>query len=470
MIKSKKRGLLTFEGSRPMRFVEIDDGEAAVSTPEEEEHLAAIGAVVKEYLRTTRSLSAGKYAHLQDKIPAFMRDPGQVLIALCTDGIAIRYELRNDQEAQISVAIMHDDIAHTAALLSQNLIHIASSEIPQPNAERFGVEIKLQAQGPTEGPVREILASRIWFQATLKNGEPQSSTGQKPYCLLSVRNEIVIELHGDLLSLVDSGAPPKPFIVRSQLRLGAGWDCIEVFPGREMARWRVEFAALWAENDLLGAALVAQTQAAQLSNLDPKAAARRQYASLLAEFKQLLDSEPDREQVLQSFLEKNPVLLCPTFNRVWRKLPFGATVSDFVFCQANQEYLLVELERSTCRLFRKDGYPTAELTHAQGQIVDWKRYLEDNLRTAQHELGLLGITTNPPALLVIGRSGTISTENRRKLQTMMNESPKLRISTYDDICDNARTVFENLLGPISDLGGSTQMLFPEHASGNQGGS
>jgi hypothetical protein len=63
---------------------------------------------------------------------------------------------------------------------------------------------------------------------------------------------------------------------------------------------------------------------------------------------------------------------------MWPKLQLGATVTDFVFRDANHEYLLVELERSTLKLFRRDGHATSELTHAQGQIVDWKRYLEDN--------------------------------------------------------------------------------------------
>ena len=232
---------------------------------------------------------------------------------------------------------------------------------------------------------------------------------------------------------------------------------------RYLAPWNADFAPLWAERDVLGAALIAHTKEAQLSNLDPRASARRQYASLLAQFKSLLDSNPDREQVLQEFLQANPMLLCPTHVRMWPKLPLGATITDFVFRDANHEYLLVEIERSTLQLFRQDGHATADLTHAHGQIVDWKRYLEDNLQTVQRELGLAGITPNPNGLLVIGRSCFLLPRDRRKLQTMASESSKLRVMTYDDVYENAKAVFENLLGPMWDTGGTTQIYYPPAA-------
>ncbi len=294
------------------------------------------------------------------------------------------------------------------------------------------------------------------------NTAPQQlvQPGAKPYCLLSVRNRLDLEIHGELSAEGDEKALGQPFIARSTMRLIAGWECIEVFPGLELDAWKVDFAPLWAEHDLLGAVLIAQTHDAQLSNLDPRASARRQYASLLAEFKGLLDSNPGREQILQVFLQSNPVLLYPTHVRMWPKLPLGATITDFVFRDANQEYLLVELERSTLPLFRQDGHATADLTHAHGQIIDWKRYLEDNLQTVQRELGLTGITPNPSALLVMGRSQSLLPRDRRKLQTMTNESPKLRIMTYDDVYENAKAVLENLLGPIWDTGGSTQIYYP----------
>jgi hypothetical protein len=213
----------------------------------------------------------------------------------------------------------------------------------------------------------------------------------------------------------------------------------------------------------LAAVATQQFQESYFQSLDPQASARKEYAALLKKFKTLLDSEPDREEALQSFLRDNPVLLCPTKTKMWPKLRLGSKITDFVFCDATLDYLLVELEKSTHALFRNDGHPRDELNVARGQITDWKRYLEDNLRTVQDELGLSGISANPRSLVVIGRSSTLSPENRRKLRAMENEQPKLRIMTYDDVYDNAKAVIENLRGPIWDTGGETQIYYLKNA-------
>jgi Domain of unknown function (DUF4263) len=284
----------------------------------------------------------------------------------------------------------------------------------------------------------------------------------KPYCLASVRNSFHLCLTGEIVGDGEELGQGQRFLTRTPISLQAGWDCIEIFPSFHLETWKPEYAETWAENDLLASVAARQFDELSFQSLDPNAAARKEYAGLLSNFKALLDSDPDREETLQAFLRDNPVLLCPTKTKMWPKLAFGQKVSDFVFRDATSDYLLVELERSTHQLFRADGHPREELNVARGQITDWKRYLEDNLRTVQGELGLRGITANPQSLVVIGRSGTLTPENRRKLQAMNTEHPKLRIMTYDDVYDNAKAMIENLLGPIVDVGGDTQVYLLNH--------
>src|SRR5260370_22170563 len=199
---------------------------------------------------------------------------------------------------------------------------------------------------------------------------------------------------------------------------------------------------MWAEHDILASVVANQFREGQFEALDPNASARREWSLLLKSYKDLLDSNPEREEILQSFLRDNPALLCQTQVRAWSKLPLGARVTDFVFQEAAGDYVLVELEKSTHRLFLADGHLSSELNHACGQITDWKRYLEDNLPTVQRELGLTGISLNPKGLVVIGRSASLKSENRRKLVTLENERPKLKIITYDDVYDTAKAVVE----------------------------
>lgn len=459
--KKPIRAEINFSGMNPMKIVPLGDVPASPPSPAQAAALEPITTSVLNYLRAARELAANKYRHLEAEIPKYLSNPGNVLIALCSDGIVIRYEAKQtDGLGQLGAARLEGDIGFGAALLSQNLVHIATPERPRPSSSEFGVEVKLSLVSAATNKERDITAHRVWFQAELQRNSG-ASQGGRPYRLLSVLNMIEFQIHGTFSNQERGGE--ESFIAHSTFPLLAGWSCIEVFPDYHLDLWKPDFAALWAENDILGALLVSQTRETRFNTLDPRAAARRRYAKLLKEFRTLLDSNPGREQSLQSFLQQNPVLICPSHTLMRPKLSFGKTVSDFVFREASQDYLLVEIERSTLRLFREDGHPTAELTHAQGQVLDWKRYVQDNLNTVQREMGLQGITPNPYGLVVIGRSKDLSSENRRKLKLMENESPKLRIVTFDDLYDEAKAVIENLLGPIWDTGGETLIFFPTPA-------
>jgi Domain of unknown function (DUF4263) len=117
---------------------------------------------------------------------------------------------------------------------------------------------------------------------------------------------------------------------------------------------------------------------------------------------------------MQDFLKDNPSFLEPTFARIWPKLPFGKHVTDFVIRRASGDYLLVELENPRKPLFTKAGRrQTAKLTQAIDQILDWYRYVEENLSTVRRELGLDGITANPKALVRSGRRRGLQTRAER---------------------------------------------------------
>jgi hypothetical protein len=449
-----------------MRFVELGEHDAtqvANWLPGQNDLAEAVMAALRAYIKSLEALTQGRYQHLRDKLPPYLADPGNVVAVICKDGVVVRYERKHgDQKPKIGVAGVPEGVELAAMMLSQNLVHIATETSPMP-PENFGVSLTLSANSPESS--HDFLDSRIWFQTKMPTEPPSPLACAKPYCLLSVRNHMALELHGEILSSSDPEGPKQPFIARSTFRLQAGWDCIEVFIDTDLERWNAERSPLWAEYDILGAALISQTTEAHLISLDPRAATRRLYAAVLHEYKALLDSSPEREQVLQAFLQQHPYLLCPSHTRMWPKLPLGNTVTDFVFLDAQKQYLLVEIERSDRLLFRRDGQPTAELTHAQNQVFDWKRYIEDNLATVQRELGLDGITSNPDALVVIGRSASLDETDHRKLQIMASQSPKLKVITYDDVYANAKAVLENLLGPIWDAGGSTEIYYPVSAPG-----
>lgn len=213
---------------------------------------------------------------------------------------------------------------------------------------------------------------------------------------------------------------------------------------------------MWAEIDLLATIVQKNLTTSTLSGLDSRAEIRKCYAALLDEFDALLVGP---EEPVHQFLKQHPELLCPTNDRYWSKLPLGDRVSDFVFREPYNDYQLVEIEAPIRKLFRKNGQQREELTHAINQIMDWIQYIANNKQRVEEEFGLIGISTNPRSLVVIGRSSSLTEENRRKLATLQAQQNKLRILTYDDVIAAARANLERLLGPLTRKGENAELYF-----------
>ena len=454
-----KIGNISFDGNNPMELTEVEGGESTDTTQIPEEILQ-ISETIKAYLKAAERLLTEKYSHLQNIVPNHLLNPGNVLIAYCCDGVVIRFEEKRETRRTF-VAKTDESFSNFAYVCSQYLICCHRNQNSPNDFKSAGIELGLFISDSPTSITAPIATIKINFDVSYERPQHPPVAPQKPFCLLSVLNSFEFNIEGELLNTekIDKDNGQK-FLSRTKMKLPVGWDCIEVYPDIDMNCWKPEFATIWAESDILASALTFHMQENSFHQLDPKAEARRQYSKILDEFRALLDSNPDREQTLQTFLQAHPALLCPAYTKMWPKLDLGSKETDFVFCDANNEYLLVELERSTLKLFKKDGHLTAEVNHALGQVTDWKRYLEDNLATVQRELKLTNISANPHALIVIGRSNTLTEENRRKLTSTHNQHPKTRILTYDDVYNNAKTVIENLLGPIWEAGGNTQIYYP----------
>ena len=76
---------------------------------------------------------------------------------------------------------------------------------------------------------------------------------------------------------------------------------------------------------------------------------------------------------------------------------------------------------------------------------------------SKYEMG--GISASSRGLVVIGRSRGLTDDNRRKIATIQEGQPRLRIMTYDDVIANARAVCEKILGPLSLVVTGAQVYF-----------
>jgi len=414
-----------------------------------------VGKTLRAYLNAVRALLDGRYKHLAAEAPRHMTSACIPYAFVFKDGILVRYDLQNNPELKVAVGTVPDRcLAEFSPAVSEQFLHCSEDPSKYDPGDRT-IKLTLSAIPSAGGKVNDFFSLRMFAVASLSTDrtKPTDRSPECPLPLISVRNEVDVVLNIELDQ--QSGEQNRDrFLLRTPIRLPVGWEAIEVFPPYEETSWSPELTSFWAERDLLAAVLHRNLRDNHFRRIDPNAQARSEMTKLLSECKELLDGP---EEPLHQFVKGKPGLLCPTHDRVWSKLPLGKRVTDFVFRQATGEYLLVELEGPSHILFRTDGQQREELTHAIDQVMDWRRYIEDNLRTVQTELGLDGISSNPSCLIVIGRSSSLNPDTRRKLVTLQNATPNLRIITYDDLIANAKAAVENILGPLWDVGSQTEV-------------
>jgi hypothetical protein len=154
---------------------------------------------------------------------------------------------------------------------------------------------------------------------------------------------------------------------------------------------------------------------------------------ILTEYINLINSSP-REELLQQFLANNPVLLhqFPS-ERLFLKPPIlTAYVADFAVVTPQRELILIELEKTTTRLLKKDGGVAADLSHAFDQVRDWLHTVDE------HRLAVLDSlkidreqVSSVRGVVIAGRDTGYDAHHLRKLKG--NDWGPIKLLTYDDI-------------------------------------
>lgn len=468
-VEKRKQGQVQIQFGAPLRFLEDPESPVTqVATEEERERASKVGATLKAYRDAVKALLTGKYQDLRDYVPTYLKEPCNTTAICCSNGILVRYDLGSEGATKCRTASLNNTLTELAPMFSDSVIHFPiNRESYDPGPP--GVKLQLAKYNLTSGEVAPPFAEfrpLIFGPLSFPDGVSILPPPHRPPCLVSMTNEVQVVLSGIVVPADPSGpgnvGKSHEFLTRSSVKLQVGWQAIEVYPAFEARYWNSEYAPLWAEADILAAVARRQLSDAQFAAIDPNVAARNKFRQLLEQLRSLLDGP---EEPAHQFLKSHPELISPTHTACWSKLALGERVTDFVLREPPNDYLLVELESPLRELFRKDGQQREELTHAFNQILDWRMHIEDNLSTVQDVLGLKGISSNPNSLIVIGRSEFLRAENRRKLITMQNQVPKLRILTYDDLIQSSKAVAENLFGPLDITGENIELYFTPSKQG-----
>ena len=166
---------------------------------------------------------------------------------------------------------------------------------------------------------------------------------------------------------------------------------------------------------------------------------------------ELLASNPD-ESGMHTFLEANPEFLVQVLTGghgryQLSKVRLGSEyIPDFLIAEESSigiEWYAVEIESPKGKMHRKDGLPAKGLNHALGQIMDWRKWLMNNLNYArrprgQDGLGLIGIDPRVSGLIIMGRRCEYPERfNEFRRQTI--DRDRITIHSYDWLIDVARS-------------------------------
>jgi len=172
----------------------------------------------------------------------------------------------------------------------------------------------------------------------------------------------------------------------------------------------------------------------------------------LKAFEAMLENSPS-EQDLQRFLQDHPRILHPelTSHCRWVKpqQQFGSEFRpDFLTARIDSNpgvrWTLIELQRVDAGLFTQDKRQrtTEQFDEGLKQIIEWRDWIAENGDYARkprvrNGLGLAGISHQADGLILIGRRGNISAEDRKRARNL-TWPHHVEVHTYDWLADETR--------------------------------
>lgn len=151
------------------------------------------------------------------------------------------------------------------------------------------------------------------------------------------------------------------------------------------------------------------------------------------DFLRLINSNP-KEELIQQFINEYPILLhqFPS-EKLFSKPPILTFFSaDFGIVTSQKELILIELEKTTTRLIKKDGGIAAQLSHGFDQVRDWLH------ATDEHRLAVLdslkierGMVSSVRGVVIAGRDIGYDANHMRRFKG--TDWGRINFLTYDDL-------------------------------------
>ncbi|RWU08689.1 DUF4263 domain-containing protein [Pedobacter chitinilyticus] len=141
-------------------------------------------------------------------------------------------------------------------------------------------------------------------------------------------------------------------------------------------------------------------------------------------------------------LKDNTFLFYDLFTRkyavqpIFHELNFGGNFRcDFAWLNDNSsgpEWVLVEIEKPSLRLFKKDGKPTADLQGAIEQVKTWDQYFSQNHGEKRR---IFGAVAQFRFILVAGTAEEWKTEHAQKWRVHHHQTSNIQIRSMQTFFD-----------------------------------
>lgn len=175
--------------------------------------------------------------------------------------------------------------------------------------------------------------------------------------------------------------------------------------------------------------------------------------SLIKQYKEVINSEDNTENQIQSFLEENTIFIPMPFllnhnlhmNCVIAKFRLGNEfITDFAYLTKSSdfwEFVLIELEDAKKQIFtcnKENIYFHSDFNHAYDQIISWKAYVNKNREVILHQIDKIRIPLNENSVrfkyvLVIGRNAEKNNSEKRRAMFAEKSTDDIRVMTYDSL-------------------------------------
>ncbi len=150
-------------------------------------------------------------------------------------------------------------------------------------------------------------------------------------------------------------------------------------------------------------------------------------------FVELINSKP-REEILQQFIEENPILLhqFPS-EKIFFKPPILTYFkADFGIVSPHKELILIEIEKTTTKLLKKDGGRHSALNHAVDQVRNWLHEVDEDRLAFLKSLKInYDQVSKVSGVVIAGRDSGYDAEHLRKLKG--TDLDRVTFLTYDDL-------------------------------------